>query len=108
MNLIFKSPEFDKYVYKYLSRKQVNELYSFIERLRFNFNLGKPLSYGFFREKKLGGERVYFLVYDEIKLILLVGVSNKKTQRVTIDYIKLYLSEFKTYAYELYYRGNED
>jgi putative component of toxin-antitoxin plasmid stabilization module len=73
-----------------------------IKNLKQNSNVGKSLGYDFLREKKIGGKRVYFLIYEDICLILLVGTSNKKTQQDTIDNIKLYLNEYKEYAYQIY------
>ena len=64
--------------------------------------IGKPISYDFFREKKIGDKRIYFLVYKDFALILLVGSSDKKMQQETIDEIKCLLPEFKEYAYQLY------
>jgi len=60
--------------------------------------VGKPLGYPFLREKKIGGRRVYYLVYDELNLVLLVATSEKKDQQATITHIKLQLDEFKEMA----------
>jgi len=55
---------------------------------------GKPLGLVFFREKKLNGRRVYYLVYEEFIVVLMVGISNKKNQQAKIDYIKTRLPEY--------------
>ncbi len=106
MNRVFKVPDFDKYANKLLNKAEIAELNKFIIYLKINSNLGKPLGYDFLREKKIGGKRVYFLIYKEICLILLVASSDKKTQKVTIENIKLYLGEYKQYAYNLYQKIN--
>jgi len=49
---------------------------------------GKPLGYPFLREKKIGGKRIYYLIYPELKLVLLVATSYKKNQQETIEHIK--------------------
>jgi len=67
--------------------------------LKLNSNLGKPLNYEYIREKKIGSKRIYFLVYKDICLILLVATSNKKTQQETIEDIKKYLDEYRKYVY---------
>ena len=59
---------------------------------------GKPLSYPFLREKRIGGRRIYFLIYEDLKLILLVATSEKKDQQETIDHIKNQLDEFRSIA----------
>lgn len=46
-------------------------------------------------------KRIYFLLYEEITIVLLVSSSDKKSQQDTIDEIKLYLNEFKEYTYQL-------
>lgn len=59
---------------------------------------GKPLGYKFLREKKLKEKRVYYLVYEDLKLVLLVASSGKKDQHATIEHIKDNLDEFRTEA----------
>ncbi len=107
MNRIFKVPEFDKYAQKIFEKTDFEELEIFIEKLRFNSNLGKPLGFDFLREKKIKGKRVYFLVYKEICLILFVATSNKKAQQRVINQIKNYLEDYKKYAYELHEKINK-
>ena len=63
-----------------------------------NPHVGKPLGYPYLREKKIGGRRVYYLIYDDLKLVLLVAVSDKKDQQATIDHIKGNLGEFRIVA----------
>ena len=52
MNRVFKVPDFDKYAKKALSKSNLDELNNFIEQLKQNSAIGKPLSYEFLREKK--------------------------------------------------------
>ena len=98
---VYKSPKFQKKAQKLLDKKELDELEKFISELKKEKIMGDPISYNFFREKKIGGKRVYFLVYKEIKIVLLVNLSNKKYQQETIDEIKILLPEFRRYAYEL-------
>ena len=102
MYYVFKLPIFEKRAQKLLNPKELKEVDKIIEQLKVNSNIGKPLSYPFLREKRLKEKRIYFLVYEDITLVLLVSLSNKKSQQDTIDEIKLYLNEFKEYAYELH------
>lgn len=102
MYKVFKAPKFQKKIEKLLDKREFIELDFFIKQLKRGNISGKSLTYEFFREKKIGGKRVYFLVYDEIKIILLISCSNKKYQQSTIDEIKILLPEFKKYAYDLY------
>lgn len=62
---------------------------------------GKPLSYAFLREKRIKEKRVYYLIYDDLKLVLLVAVGDKKDQHRTIEHIKDKLGAFKEQAKKL-------
>lgn len=68
------------------------------KKLAENPHLGNPLSYPFLREKRIKEKRIYYLVYKDLKLILLVAVSGKKDQKDTINHIKKHLEEFKKIA----------
>ncbi len=59
---------------------------------------GKPLGYPYLREKRIGGRRIYYLIYDDLRLVLLVATSDKKDQQATIDHIKGGLDEFRKIA----------
>lgn len=50
--------------------------------------VGKQLSYKFLREKRIKDKRIYYLVYEDIVLVLLIAVSKKKDQQMTINHIK--------------------
>lgn len=56
-------------------------------QLKENPHVGKPLKYDWFREKKLGNKRLYYLVYKNINRILLVSFGLKKDQQRIIDHI---------------------
>ena len=70
-------------------------------KLKLNPLIGKPLGYKFLREKKIKEKRLYYLVYEDLKLVLLVATSGKKDQQATIEHIKEYLDEFKEVANEI-------
>ncbi len=88
MNRIFKAPDFEKNARKLLSHSELIELDAVIISLKNNLYLGKPLGVPFLREKRIKNKRIYFLVYEEHNIILVVGVSDKKTQQSTIEKIK--------------------
>lgn len=62
---------------------------------------GKPLNYPFLRETRIKEKRVYYLVYEDLKLVLLVAMSSKKDQQKTIDHIKEQLDEYSDIAKEV-------
>ena len=83
--------EFDK-------QKRIAKLYF---KLKDNPYAGDQLRYKFFREKRLDEKRIYYLVYDDIKIVLMVGISDKKDQLKTISFIVRYFDEFRKYAEKL-------
>ena len=66
-----------------------------IQQLKQSVPVGKPLGYPFFREKKIGKYRIYFLVYEDIETILMVTISDKKAQQEIIEQIKADLDSYK-------------
>src|SRR3989344_693400 len=95
MYAVFRTRKFDKEFAKQLSEKEQKEVERFEkQQLTINPYIGDPLSYRFFREKKIDNKRVYFLIYDDINAVLMVGVSDKKTQQDTINEIKGHLNEY--------------
>jgi len=69
--------------------KQINKL------MNNPYALGKPLGYPWFRELKNEKFRVYYLIYDQLIVVLFVAVSDKKTQHAAINIIKGNLKRFK-------------
>ncbi len=63
--------------------------------------IGKPLSgLSFFREKKFDGKRLYYLVYENVFVILVLALSDKKAQQATINEILLHIGEYEKYVIE--------
>jgi len=58
---------------------------------------GKILHFKWFREKKYLNKRLYYLVDEEYKKILLVAFASKKEQQKIIDFIKADMEELLTY-----------
>ncbi len=90
---VYRTNTFDKEFFK-SRKKEQKEIEKFEKKLIENPYLGKPLGYKFFREKKLKDKRAYFLVYKDLKVVLMVAVSDKKAQRETIGKIKENLDNF--------------
>jgi len=89
MYSVFRTEKFDKELAKQFSKEEQRQVENFEKKqLVENPYVGDPLGYKFFREKKVGGKRVYFLIYDDIKAVLMVAVSDKKVQKETIGDIK--------------------
>ena len=60
-------------------------------------DIGKPLRIPYFREKKFDNKRLYFLVYENFMVILVLAIGDKKTQQATINRILSELNEYKDF-----------
>lgn len=94
MPRVVSTKEFDAWE-KLLPKDYQEQIKNIIKQLKETWNVGKPLGYPFFREKKMGKFRLYFLVYEDIDTVLLVTISDKKAQQETIDKIKHELDIYK-------------
>lgn len=63
--------------------------------------VGKQLKYPFLREKRIKEKRVYYLVYEDLRLVLLVATSGKKYQQATIDHIVSQFAEYRKVAEQI-------
>ncbi|MBI2672395.1 hypothetical protein HYX16_05665 [Candidatus Woesearchaeota archaeon] len=91
---IFETVIFKENIYDWpLSHKTI--IPKIIDRLKQNPFLGSPLGYKFFREIRIKEKRIYFLVYEDLNLVLLVSASGKKNQQEMINNIKSNLNKFK-------------
>ncbi|MEK6900261.1 MAG: hypothetical protein AABX05_04000, partial [Nanoarchaeota archaeon] len=52
------------------------------------------MGYPYLREKKIGGRRIYYLIYDDVKAVYMVGISDKDDQQMVINTIWLLLDNF--------------
>ncbi|MDO8537615.1 MAG: hypothetical protein Q7S21_01900 [archaeon] len=91
---VFRSPQFNEEI-KQLSNHLIDRIVKIEEQLKTNPFAGKPLGYKWFREKKLGKFRVYFLIYEELNAVYLVLTSDKKTQQKTISQVKLLFNNYR-------------
>ena len=56
-------------------------------QLKENPDVGKPLRFDWFREKKYGDKRLYYLIYQNLSRVLLVAFGSKKDQQKIIDHV---------------------
>ncbi len=97
---IIATKSFLKNISKFLEKKEFEKFEKFKERLKNYPYLGDSLRVPFVREFKTeSGKRIYFLVYEEIQIILFVSMSNKKDQNRIIQIIFENLKEYKLYVY---------
>lgn len=98
---IFTTEEFES-DYNGLDGSEKERVKKVLRQLKENGDyVGKPLGgVSIFKEKKLNGKRLYFLVYKQFSVILILAMSNKKTQQGTINNILSNLAEYQHYVIE--------
>ncbi|MBI4451290.1 hypothetical protein HY642_04915 [Candidatus Woesearchaeota archaeon] len=95
MYAVLHTAEYEKEAPKLLSPEEMRILEDFeTRRLTLNAHLGDPLGVPFFREKKLDGKRIYFLVYEDLRAVLMVAVSSKKRQPHVIEQVKSAFAQY--------------
>ncbi len=101
MYRVFTTEEFDNDFDKLDNSEQIRIRKTITQLKEQGGSVGKPLSgLSFFKEKKLNGKRVYYLFYETYKVILIIAISDKKTQQVTINQILIDMAEYQRYVLE--------
>jgi len=70
-------------------------------QLRENPYSGDQVTYPFLREKRIENRRIYYLIYEDLKLVLLVATSTKKNQQKTINHIKDRFPKYRILAEDI-------
>jgi len=91
---VLVTPEFEKDFKKFDNMEQ-ERIRKAVQSLKYNPYTGKPLGFEFFREKKIEGKRLYFIVYEEFVVIFLIAFGTKKTQKETISKIRERFKDYK-------------
>ncbi len=91
---VFHSQTFDKELEKFSNefREWVDKME---DQLVENPYVGDNIRVPWFREKKYDKYRIYYLIYDNIKAVYMVGISGKKDQQKVINTIWLLLDNFQ-------------
>lgn len=98
--------------YKIYATETFKTLYSsleideqrWIDKIKKNleeYPTGKILKYKWFREKKYGNKRLYYLIDEEKKNILIVSFASKKEQQKIIDFVTSNMKELLLYLKSL-------
>lgn len=91
---IYKTDEFRK-EYSKLDKSVSDKVDKEIEQLEDNPYSGRPLGYKFFREKKVEGFRIYYLIYGSYAVVFLITIGGKKDQKKTINTIKMLMPYYR-------------
>lgn len=93
---VYVTESFEKEMEK-ISQSEKEKLQKIFLQLKENPYVGDSLQYKFLREKRIKEKRVYYLVCDDLKAVLIVAFGGKKAQQETIDEIIKLLPEFREY-----------
>jgi len=83
---IYTTKRFDKEVEK-LSEEENKRIDNIYQQLRKNPYVGDQLQIKVLREKKLKEKRMHYLVFEDLEVILMIAISNKKAQQRVINHI---------------------
>lgn len=83
---IYETETFSK-LYEAMEKVEQEWVNKIKQQLKENPQIGKPLRFDWFREKKFGDKRMYFLIYKDVSKILLVSFGSKREQQKIIDHI---------------------
>lgn len=83
---IYETETFSK-LYETMEKDEQEWVDKIKHQLIENPQVGKPLRFDWFREKKFGNKRMYYLIYKGVSKILLVSFGPKKDQQKIIDHV---------------------
>ena len=86
MNSVYETETFSK-LYDAAERVEQEWIEKIKDQLAENLRVGKPLHYDWFREKKFGNKRLFYLINEETKKAVLVAFGSKKEQQKIINHI---------------------
>lgn len=91
---IYTTKSFDRETAK-LPQNDKERIEKIFLQLKENPYVGDQLQYKHLREKRIREKRVYYLVYDDLRAVLVVVISGKKDQQATINHIIDSFDEYK-------------
>jgi len=98
---IYTLPSLYQRIIVKLSKIEREEIQRIVSQLTENPLVGDQLQIKSLREKRLGEKRLYYLVFEDLKAVLIVAISDKKTQQKTINSILLRINEYRKYLLKL-------
>jgi len=79
---IYETETFSK-LYESMEKEERERLNKIKVQIKENPNVGKPLKFEWFREKKFGNKRFYYLIYPTLKeCFLSLSVQRKTSKRL--------------------------
>ncbi|HLD96785.1 MAG TPA: hypothetical protein VI934_00395 [Candidatus Nanoarchaeia archaeon] len=86
MNIVCETETFSK-LYDAAEKSEREWIDGIKDHLMENLRVGKPLRYDWFREKKLGVKRLFYLFNHKTNKAVIVAFGNKKEQQKIINHI---------------------
>ena len=83
---IYETDTFSK-LYQAMEKAEQEWIEKIKHQLVLNPKAGRPLKFEWFREKKFGNKRMYYLIYRDVSKILLVSFGTKKEQQAIINQV---------------------
>src|SRR3989338_3888919 len=77
MNEVYETDTFSR-IFEASEKSEKEWIEKMKDQIAENLRVGKPLRFDWFREKKLGGKRLYFLINEKTKKAVLVAFGDKK------------------------------
>ncbi|MEK6951154.1 MAG: hypothetical protein AABX13_05520 [Nanoarchaeota archaeon] len=86
MNEVLETETFSKLL-KTCEKFECEWIEKIKDQLQENLQVGKPLHYDWFREKKLGNKRLFYLINESTRKAVLIAFGTKKEQQNIINHI---------------------
>ena len=102
---VYQTESFRKEMNK-LPQEEQGRIKNLFLQLKENPYVGDSLQIKALREKRLLEKRIYYLVFDSLHSVLVVAISDKKSQQKTINYIIKYINDYRNYLKELLEKDN--
>jgi len=95
---VYIHPTIHKEVIIKLHLDNQDRINNLVQQFTVNPYVGDSLQIKCIREKRFDGKRIYFVIFEDLKAVLIVAISNKKTQQKTIDSIRLNMNKYRNYV----------
>ena len=86
MNKIFETETFSK-IFDSCDNREKQWINKVKDLLKNNLEIGKPLRFEWFREKKLGNKRLYYIINKNTNKVIMLSFGPKKDQQKIINHI---------------------
>jgi len=93
---VYTTDRFDKEMSKIPANVR-EQIWRLFEQLKINPYVEDQLQIRILREKRLREKRMYYLVFEDLKSVLVIAIGGKKAQQKVIDYIIENVENYREY-----------